>query len=79
MLQRDFEAPWYLWLNRPEPGTQYATLPPLSDSSDEMTIQRWYGVYLDRDENCPACGNFLSAKAGEYGIDLASLTLPSKG
>ena len=21
ILKRDFEAPWYLWLNRPEPGT----------------------------------------------------------
>jgi molybdopterin/thiamine biosynthesis adenylyltransferase len=79
MLHRDFEAPWYLWLNRPEPGTQYATLPPLSDSIDEMTIQRWYGVEFDRDKDCPACGDFLSATAGEYGIDLASLTLPSKG
>jgi molybdopterin/thiamine biosynthesis adenylyltransferase len=82
ILNRDFDAPWYLWLNRPEPGTQYATWPPLSESSDEMTIHRWYGIYFDRDTECPACGNFLSAIAGNYGLDIASLkelpTLPGE-
>ncbi len=82
VLKRDFDAPWYLWLNRPEPGTQYATWPPLSESSDEMTIHRWYGIYFDRDPECPACGNFLGALAGHYGIDLGSLedlpALPGK-
>jgi molybdopterin/thiamine biosynthesis adenylyltransferase len=73
VLQRDYDAPWYLWLNRPEPGTQYASLPPLSESSDEMTINRWYGIYFDRDSECPACGDFISALAGTYGIDPASL------
>jgi hypothetical protein len=82
ILNRDFDAPWYLWLNRPEPGTPYATWPPLSESSDEMTIHRWYGIYFDRDTECPACGNFLSAIAGNYGLDMASLkelpTLPGE-
>jgi molybdopterin/thiamine biosynthesis adenylyltransferase len=73
ILQRDYDAPWYLWLNRPEPGTQYASLPPLSESSDEMTINRWYGIYFDRDSECPACGDFISALAGAYGIDPTSL------
>jgi molybdopterin/thiamine biosynthesis adenylyltransferase len=73
ILHRDYDAPWYLWLNRPEPGTQYASLPPLSESSDEMTINRWYGIYFDRDSECPACGDFISALAGAYGIDPASL------
>jgi len=73
VLRRDFDAPWYLWLNRPEPGTQYANWPPLSESSDEMTINRWYGVYFDRDPACPACGDFLSAVATSYGLNLASL------
>lgn len=78
VLNRDFDAPWYLWLNRPEPGTQYASLPPLSESSDEMTINRWYGIYFDRDSDCPVCGNFISTMAASYGLDLASLeNLPS--
>jgi len=78
ILKRDFDAPWYLWLNRPEPGTQYASWPPLSESSDEMTINRWYGIYFDRDPGCSACGDFLSAVAASYGIDVASLETPSK-
>src|SRR5258708_39306507 len=48
-LRRDFDAPWYLWLNRAEPETQYSNWPPLSESSDEMTIHRWYGIYFDRE------------------------------
>jgi len=76
ILQRDFDAPWYLWLNRPEPGTPYATLPPLSESSDEMTINRWYGVYFDRDVGCSACGDFLSVTAAAYGLDATSLKPP---
>lgn len=78
VLNRDFDAPWYLWLNRPEPGTQYANWPPLSESSDEMTINRWYGIYFERDAACPVCGDFISTIAASYGLDLASLgTLPS--
>lgn len=78
-LKRDYDAPWYLWLNRPEPGTPYAGWPPLSESSDEMTINRWYGVYFGRDEACPICGDFVSSLAASYGLDPSSLpALPEK-
>jgi molybdopterin/thiamine biosynthesis adenylyltransferase len=69
ILKADYAAPWYLWLNRPEPGTQYADLPPMSESSDEMTINRWYGVDLARDKDCPVCGDFISSIAASYGLD----------
>ena len=70
VLKRDFDAPWYLWLNRPEPGTQYVSWPPLSESTDEMTIHRWYGVYFDREPGCAACGDFVAATTSAYGVDL---------
>ena len=73
VLDRDYDAPWYLWLNRPEAGTPYADWPPLSESSDEMTINRWYGIYFDRDEECPTCGNFISNLAANYGLELNNL------
>jgi molybdopterin/thiamine biosynthesis adenylyltransferase len=77
-LEKDYDAPWYLWLNRPEPGTPYASMPPLSESSDEMTINRWYGIYFDRDAGCSVCGDFLSSVAAAYGLDLAAAgPLPS--
>jgi molybdopterin/thiamine biosynthesis adenylyltransferase len=69
VLKLDFEAPWYLWLNRPEPGTEYAKWPPMSASMDEMTIHRWYGIDFARDEACPVCGNFISSVAALHGID----------
>lgn len=78
VLRRDFSAPWYLWLNRPEPGTQYSDMPPLSESSDEMTINRWYGVGFERDAACPICGDFVSATAAAHGIDIDSIVIPSK-
>jgi len=78
-LRRDFDAPWYLWLNRPEPGTQYAGMPPLSESCDEMTIHRWYGIYFDRDDACPVCGDFIASLAASYGLDPSLLpALPDK-
>lgn len=81
VLQRDFDAAWYFWINRPEAGTKYSSWPALSESIDDMTIHRWYAVDLPRDENCPACGEFISAVAAEHGIDrqsLAQIQVPSK-
>ncbi len=77
VLERDYDAPLYLWVNRPEAGTPYANFPPLSESMDEMTINRWYGVYFDRDTACPACGDFVGATAKAYGFALDSVQLPS--
>jgi hypothetical protein len=68
MLERDLSAPWYLWLNRPEPGTQYAALPPMSESIDEMTILRWYGIGFDREPSCPVCGDFAGALHVAHGL-----------
>jgi len=80
MLERDLAAPWYLWINRPEPGTPYASCPPLSESCDEqMTILRWYGVHLDADPACPVCGDFAGAVREKYGLDVdPSLELPTR-
>ena len=62
-----------------EPDTPAATMPPLSESFDEMTIARWYGVYIDRDESCPVCGDFVGTFAAAYGLDPAKLpALPEK-
>ncbi len=68
MLDRDFTAPWYFWVNRPEPKTEYATIEPLSDSSDGLTILRWYGVHLEKDLACPTCGDFEGALRKQYGL-----------
>jgi len=69
MLERDLSAPWYLWLNRPETNTPYAAWPPLSESIDEMTILRWYGVGFDREPSCPVCGDFASAMRATHELE----------
>lgn len=68
VLDRDFSAPWYLWVNRPEKDTPYHDWPPLSEAVDEMTILRWYGVDFDREAGCPACGDFDRASRQAFGL-----------
>jgi len=79
VLDRDFSASWYFWVNRPEPKTDHATLPPLSDSIEDMTILRWYAVHLDRDTGCPTCGSFESALREAYELRDPHLPAPQEG
>lgn len=72
-LRQDLVAPLYLWLNRREPGTDYASLPPLEHRVDDMTILRWYGVLLPRDPECAACGAFEARLLDRYGLDDSNL------
>ena len=77
ILDKDFEVSWYIWINRPEPHTQYSDLPPLSESRDEMTILRWYGIDLLKDDYCPTCGDFEKGLREEYNIQSSSESLPT--
>ncbi|NIN70054.1 MAG: ThiF family adenylyltransferase, partial [Anaerolineae bacterium] len=47
-LEDDLIAPWYMWLNRREPGTQYENLEPLEFNISGMNILRWYGIDVTR-------------------------------
>ena len=76
ILDKDFTANWYLWLNRPEPGTKYTLLSPLSELSDKMTILRWYGVEFSKDDACPTCGNFEKVLREQYGLEPNENALP---
>ena len=69
IFHKDFLANWYFWINRPEPGTIYASWPSLSDEAKEMTILRWYGVSFDKDDACPTCGNFERALREQYQLE----------
>ena len=44
-----------------------------------MTINRWYGVYFDRDEACPVCGDFIAGIAASYGLDPTKLPALPEG
>jgi hypothetical protein len=57
-LDDDLVAPWLLWLNRREIGTQYENLEPLEFNVGGMHILRWYGIDVKRHPACPVCGDF---------------------
>jgi len=55
-LDEDLAAPWWIWLNRREPGTDYENLPPLGSDDDGPRILCWYPLARDPEANCPCCG-----------------------
>ena len=67
-LDEDLAAPWYLWLNRREENTEYATLEPLEFNVDGLHVLRWYGIDLKRDPACPCCGNYAEYLLKQAGI-----------
>lgn len=69
-LDKDLIAPWYLWLNRREPGTPYEKLKPMGYNVNVMSILRWYGIDLRRHPGCPVCGDFEAHVAKEEGIEV---------
>lgn len=65
-LYDDLSNAWYMWINRREADTEYASLPPLdSEDSDGPRILAWYGILNEKNPDCPACGDFVSAQLGE--------------
>jgi len=62
-LYDDLKAPWYIWANRREPDTDFANWQPL-DLTDRMSVLRWYGVNLERDSDCPVCGEPPQVEGG---------------
>lgn len=65
-LFEDLPLPWYQWLNRREAGTDYEALPPLDSGADALRILAWYGIEVERNPFCPACGDF----AGRFGLSV---------
>jgi molybdopterin/thiamine biosynthesis adenylyltransferase len=60
-LYEDLSASWFYWLNRREKGTAYEHLQPLDIGEDVLRVLAWYGVDVERNERCPACGDFFAA------------------
>lgn len=67
-LDEDLIAPWYIWINRREPGTEFEKMIPLGFGVRGMRILRWYGIDLERRPDCPCCGDFVTYACQEQGI-----------
>jgi len=52
----ELTAPWWLWLNRREPGTDYENLKPLGSGGEGPRILCWYPIAREREPGCPCCG-----------------------
>ena len=72
-LDEDLVAPWYLWLNRREPGTQYERLKPLEFNIDGLHVLRWYGVDMKPNPACPVCRDFEGEMGKQEGPLLPDL------
>jgi molybdopterin/thiamine biosynthesis adenylyltransferase len=77
-LNDDLVAPLYLWLNRREQETEYASWHPMATGIDELSILRWYGIGLSRNEECPACGSMpLEGISPDADLDVSAFQHPS--
>jgi molybdopterin/thiamine biosynthesis adenylyltransferase len=71
-LHEDLVAPLYLWINRRELDTDYAAWPPMATGVDELSVLRWYGIALPRNESCAVCGTMtvegVAPEAGDLDV-----------
>jgi molybdopterin/thiamine biosynthesis adenylyltransferase len=54
-LEEDLIADYYFWANRRE--NKYRNLPKMEYKANQLSILRWYGVRVRKNERCLACGN----------------------
>jgi molybdopterin/thiamine biosynthesis adenylyltransferase len=86
-LYNDLSASWFYWLNRREKGTAHEHLQPLDGGEDSLRVLAWYGVDVERNERCPACGDFFAGSvpdaaaldrfAGDPSADDAAVLSPA--
>ncbi len=53
-LEQDLVADYYMWANRRE--NKYKNWEKLQFRANQLSILRWYGVRVPKDENCLSCG-----------------------
>jgi len=68
-LEEDLIAPWWMYLNRREVGTDFEKLKPLGfNIGDGPHILSWWGIDLERNPACPTCGDYVGEMTKKYGI-----------
>ena len=69
-LDMDLVAPYWFWINRREAGTDYEQFEPLEYNVDGLHVLRWYGVAMERDPECPCCGDLVNGLAQQEGLEV---------
>jgi molybdopterin/thiamine biosynthesis adenylyltransferase len=52
-LEEDLVADYYIWANRRE--NKYKNFPKMEYKANQLSILRWYGVRVNKDEYCLSC------------------------
>lgn len=66
-LEDEMTYDYYIWANRRD--RHYANWKPFQAAGQGPTILKWYGVRVEKDPNCPLCGERINIEAGEDRIE----------
>lgn len=77
-LEEELVFAYYMWANRRE--RNYTNWASFANPGQMPTIMRWYGVELDRDEQCALCGSASNLDIGddfvkEFGSDTTNVVI----
>jgi len=78
-LEEDLIAPWWMYLNRREAGTEFEQLESLGfNVGDGPHILSWWGIDLERNPACPTCGDFRGEMAKRHGMGGKTPSIPER-
>ena len=66
-LEDELTYDYYIWANRRD--RHYANWKPFQAAGQGPTILKWYGVRVEKDPDCPLCGERINIEAGEDRIE----------
>ena len=72
-LEEELVFPAYLWVNRRE--RHFLRFAPFANPGNRPTIMRWYGISLQKNENCVLCGEKLKFNVNQDLLDDMGVTL----
>lgn len=62
-LEDEMTYDYYIWANRRD--RHYANWKPFQAAGQGPTILKWYGVRVERNPDCPLCGERINLESGE--------------
>ena len=62
-LEDELTYDYYIWANRRD--RHYANWKPFQAAGQGPTILKWYGVRVERNPDCPLCGERINLESGE--------------
>lgn len=66
-LEDELTYDYYIWANRRD--RHYANWKTFQAAGQGPTILKWYGARVEKDPNCPLCGERINIEAGEDRIE----------